>query len=71
MSKGNRRLPIADLCHFVSGNGFRPSDWKSSGLPIIRIQNLNGVESFNYYDGPTKDEWIVETGDLLYAWAGS
>ena len=70
MPKGYRRLPIADLCHFVSGNGFRPSDWKTAGLPIIRIQNLNGVESFHYYDGPTKDDWIVETGDLLYAWAG-
>ncbi len=70
MPKGYSRRTIADLCHFVNGNGFKPSDWKSSGLPIIRIQNLNGATSFNYYDGPTKPDWLVEPGDLLYAWAG-
>ncbi len=70
MRKGYSRRTIADLCHFINGNGFKPSDWKTSGLPIIRIQNLNGVTSFNYYDGPTKPEWLVEPGDLLYAWAG-
>lgn len=70
MRKGYSRRTIADLCHFISGNGFTPSDWKTSGLPIIRIQNLNGTTSFNYYDGPTKPEWLVEPGDLLYAWAG-
>ena len=54
----------------MNGNGFRPTDWKASGLPIIRIQNLNGSRSFNYFDGEAKDEWIVEPGDLLFAWAG-
>jgi|SRR5579871_628321 len=70
MRNGYSRRTIADVCHFISGNGFTPSDWKTSGLPIIRIQNLNGTTSFNYYDGPTKPEWLVEPGDLLYAWAG-
>jgi type I restriction enzyme S subunit len=70
MRKGHRRLSISDLCHFINGNGFRPSDWKTSGTPIIRIQNLNGSQSFNYYDGPIKDDWVVEREDLLYAWAG-
>jgi type I restriction enzyme S subunit len=54
----------------MNGNGFRPSDWKPSGLPIIRIQNLNGSKSFNYFNGAARDEWIVEPGDLLFAWAG-
>ena len=70
MSKGHKRLAISDLCHFANGNGFRPSDWKTSGLPIIRIQNLNGTQSFNYFDGTPKKHWLIEPGDLLYAWAG-
>ncbi len=70
MRKRDSRRTIADLCHFINGNGFKPSDWKTSGLPIIRIQNLNGVTSFNYYDGPAKSDWLVDNGDLLYAWAG-
>lgn len=66
----HKRVTLGDLCQFTSGNGFRPSDWKPSGLPIIRIQNLNGSQSFNYFDGEPEDGWIVEPGDLLFAWAG-
>ena len=70
MHKGHKRVSIGELCEFINGNGFRPPDWKSSGLPIIRIQNLNGSENFNYFDGVPKDKWIVEPEDLLFAWAG-
>lgn len=70
MRRANQRSSIGDLCDFVNGNGFRPPDWKPSGLPIIRIQNLNGSNSFNYFDGEPKQKWIVEPGDLLFAWAG-
>jgi type I restriction enzyme S subunit len=70
MLSGHRRAPLSELCSFLNGNGFRPTDWKPSGLPIIRIQNLNGSEIFNYFDGEVRDEWIVEPGDLLFAWAG-
>lgn len=61
---------IGDLCDFESGNGFRPQDWKQKGLPIIRIQNLNGSSAFNYFEGEPDLAWIVEPGDLLFAWAG-
>ena len=61
---------IGDICDFGSGNGFTPRDWKTRGYPIIRIQNLNGSLSFNYFDGEPAPEWIVEPGDLLFAWAG-
>jgi type I restriction enzyme S subunit len=61
---------IGEICDFESGNGFRPQDWRKSGLPIIRIQNLNGSNSFNYFNGKPDPDWIVEPGDLLFAWAG-
>ncbi|MGK2941709.1 MAG: restriction endonuclease subunit S [Immundisolibacter sp.] len=61
---------IGEVCDFDSGNGFRPQDWKTKGLPIIRIQNLNGSDSFNYFDGEPDPGWIVEPYDLLFAWAG-
>lgn len=63
-------LTIGEICDFESGNGFRPQDWKTKGLPIIRIQNLNGSDSFNYFDGEPDPAWIVEPSDLLFAWAG-
>lgn len=70
MREGHARRSIGDLCDFFNGNGFRPPDWSASGLPIIRIQNLNGSQNFNYFDGTPKPKWIVEPGDLLFAWAG-
>jgi type I restriction enzyme, S subunit len=70
MPNGHRRVRLTELCNFINGNGFSPNDWKPSGLPIIRIQNLNGSTAFNYFDGEARDEWVVEPGDLLFAWAG-
>ena len=63
-------MRLAELCDFVNGNGFKPEQWRSQGLPIIRIQNLNGSTDFNYYDGAVRDRWIVEPGVILFAWAG-
>jgi type I restriction enzyme, S subunit len=67
---GWKQTVIGELSEFRNGNGFKPEEWKESGLPIIRIQNLNGSQNFNYYQGAVKEGWIVNHGDLLYAWAG-
>lgn len=65
-----QRTTVGDLCSFESGTGFGPVDWTDSGLPIIRIQNLNGSQDFNYFSGTPDPSWIVEPGELLFAWAG-
>lgn len=70
MREDHTRRSIGELCDFHNGNGFRPPDWSASGLPIIRIQNLNGSQTFNYFSGEPKSKWIIESGDLLFAWAG-
>ena len=62
---------VGDLCNFVNGNGFKSSEWSTEGLPIIRIQNLNGSSGFNYFSGIPKKSWIVNKGDILFAWAGT
>lgn len=68
--KHNQIRAIGDLCDFENGNGFSPNDWRDDGLPIIRIQNLNGSRKFNYFGGTPNQSWIVEPGELLFAWAG-
>lgn len=70
MRDAHKQATIGELCRFGNGNGFRPSDWKREGLPIIRIQNLNGSQNFNYFDGAPDPKWVIEPGDLLFAWAG-
>lgn len=63
---------LGDAARFVNGAAFKPSDWESSGLPIIRIQNLTGTgEKFNYTTRKVKPELIVEQGDLLISWSAT
>lgn len=62
---------VADACSFQNGHGFGPDDWTDHGLPIIRIQNLNGGKNFDYYAGDPEERWLVRPGQMLFAWAGT
>lgn len=62
---------VGSVCKLINGRGFKPQEWRTSGLPIIRIQNLNGSEDFNYFDGSYAKKLEVENGQLLFAWSGS
>ena len=66
-----KTVPLIELCELVNGRGFKPHEWKKDGVPIIRIQNLNGSEEFNYYQGEFDPKILVEPGSLLFAWSGS
>ncbi|HIF5648093.1 TPA: restriction endonuclease subunit S [Vibrio parahaemolyticus] len=68
---GWSKQQISDICTLQNGNSFKPHQWDTKGLPIIRIQNLNGSENFNYYSGEVNEKWLVETGQLLFSWAGT
>jgi type I restriction enzyme S subunit len=61
---------LGDICDLQNGRGFAASEWSQEGLPIIRIQNLNGSSEFNYFAGKPEASWLVEPGTLLFAWAG-
>jgi type I restriction enzyme S subunit len=69
--RGWEVLSIGNLANFVNGNNFKQHEWTEHGEPIIRIQNLNGEISFNYYSGVVVPEWRVSPGDLLFAWSGT
>lgn len=61
---------FGDLADYKNGNSFSADEWKEEGYPIIRIQNLNGSNEYNYYQGQVKESWHVFPGDLLFAWSG-
>ncbi|WP_168400305.1 restriction endonuclease subunit S [Acinetobacter indicus] len=63
---------VGILCDLINGRAFKPSEWSETGLPIIRIQNLNNTRSkFNYFAGSLDDKHKVKKGDLLFAWSGT
>lgn len=63
---------LGELFEFKNGRGFKKTEWSTSGLPIIRIQNLNSDSaSYNYFSGTFDEGILVEPGDLLFSWSGS
>jgi type I restriction enzyme, S subunit len=63
---------LGSICGLVNGKAFKPSDWSTSGVPIVRIQNLNGSgKPFNYFRGSLSNQVRVKGGDLLLAWSGT
>ncbi len=63
--------PLKYLADFVNGCVFKPDSWSESGVPIIRIENLNGSLNFNFFDGSVDERHHVEEGDLLFGWSGN
>jgi len=48
---------IGDMFRLINGCAFKPDDWKPSGTPIIRIQNLNDPSAeFNYSQHQCQNE---------------
>ena len=72
LPKGWAKARVDSLVQLVNGFAFKPTQWKSEGLPIIRIQNLNNNDApFNYCPEDLPDKIRVRNGDLLFAWSGT
>lgn len=66
------KIRLGDVATYVNGYAFKPSDWCSSGLPIIRIQDLTGSSyQLNYYDGEYAERIEINDGDVLISWSAS
>jgi len=64
-------LPLKYCTEFINGAPFKPSDWLPEGIPIIRIENLNGGEEFNYTVLELDQRYEVSENDLLFGWSGN
>lgn len=64
---------LGEVCDLTNGMAFKPSDWKTKGVPIVRIQNLNDEKAeFNYCDPEIINEkCMIDTGTLLFSWSGT
>ncbi|MBK7960662.1 MAG: restriction endonuclease subunit S [Bdellovibrionales bacterium] len=68
-------LTLGDVSDFKNGRAFKSTEWAKTGLPIIRIQNVNADDpsetEFNYFQGEYDKNILVEYDDLLFCWSGS
>ncbi|MFJ1310044.1 restriction endonuclease subunit S [Agrobacterium sp. P15N1-A] len=71
--EGWKLNPLTDLANYINGRAFKPEDWVSSGLPIIRIANMtNSDAAFNFYEGEDIDDGhLVRNGDILFSWSAT
>ncbi len=65
-------LTLSNVATYINGMAFKPSDWKSEGMPIVRIENLNNTEApFNYFSGSVNNRYLLNNGDILLSWSAS
>lgn len=69
---GWARARVGEIIEARNGRAFKSTEWRKSGTPIIRIQNLkDAAASFNYFNGHLEEKHVVRSGDLLFAWSGT
>lgn len=67
-----KEMTLGTVATYINGRAFKPSEWESKGLPIIRIQNLTDSSvSYNYSQATYEEKYLVKNGDLLFAWSAS
>lgn len=63
---------LKHLGQYINGYAFKPEEWGSKGVPIIRIQDLTGSnDNPNYFEGQIDKKYWVENGDILISWAAT
>jgi type I restriction enzyme, S subunit len=71
--KNWRWMRIGDQLELLNGMAFKPTDWASTGLRIVRIQNLNNPEApFNHCDPiRARERSLIDDGAFLISWSGT
>ena len=65
-------MKVKEICDLQNGRAFKPTDWATEGIPIVRIQNLNDERApFNYYLGEYSVIHEINNGELLFSWSGT
>ena len=72
LTLGWRWAKLGEVARYINGRAFKPSDWTTTGLPIVRIQNLtNPSAHYNRFQGYVEPKYLIDNDDLLVAWSAS
>ena len=65
-------VPIGETGEYINGFAFKPSHRDSSGLPIVRIQNLTDEsKALNTTNIEVPADYKIDTGDMLMSWSAT
>ena len=63
---------LGDVATYINGYAFKPEQRGKKGLPIIRIQDLNGnSHDLGFFNGEYPKQVEINAGDILISWSGS
>lgn len=69
---GWRIAPFSSFADYVNGRAFKPEDWGTVGLPIIRIAQITNPDAeTNFYDGAVDPRNLIDIGDLIFSWSAT
>lgn len=72
MTKNYELKTLGSVATYINGRAFKPSEGESTGLPIVRIQNLTDKNAKCHYSSAAYEEkYKIHNGDLLFAWSAS
>ncbi|MBU2018667.1 MAG: restriction endonuclease subunit S [Bacteroidetes bacterium] len=71
LPEGWRVEQLAKICEVINGRAYKNSEFKSSGTPIVRIQNVSGGRNYVYSDLELPPDKYIENGDLIFAWSAT
>ena len=74
LPKGWVQCRLGDVLTLINGHAYNKDEMLSdpnSGVPILRIQNLNGGDNWFYSDLDLAEDKYCYKGDLLFAWSAT
>jgi restriction endonuclease S subunit len=66
-----RGAPFSEFASLINGRAYKQNELLDSGVPVIRIQNLNGGMNWFYSNLDLPESKKCVDGDLLFAWSAS
>jgi len=65
-------VSLEDLAQFINGRAFKPADFTATGVPVIRIRQINDpAAAVDLYGGSVEEWHRLSDGDLVFSWSGS
>jgi type I restriction enzyme S subunit len=62
---------LGDVLTLINGRAYKKHEMIDAGVPILRIQNLNGGNNWFYSDLKLQENKYCHKGDLLFAWSAT
>jgi type I restriction enzyme S subunit len=62
---------LKEICRVINGRAYKNTEFKTSGTPIVRIQNITGGGKTVYSDLDLPSDKLISKEDFIYAWSAT